>query len=84
MAMESISGKPMKPLRLAKATALAFALGAILSFASDPNLTRQVQAIAQAQAQAIATSAMQSLGKTLEHWLEQGLKGITKQFFPFG
>jgi hypothetical protein len=76
MAIESIFSKPMKPARLAKAIALSFALGAILSVASDPNLTRQVEAIAQAQAQATATSAMQSLSKTLGHWLDAVLKGI--------
>jgi hypothetical protein len=67
--------KSMKPLKLAKALALSFALGAIFSIGSDPNITRQVQAIAQAQAQAIATSAMQSLGKTLGQWLDSALKG---------
>jgi hypothetical protein len=79
----AISSKPMKPARLAKATALAFALGAILSVASDPNILHQAEAIAIAKAQAIATSAMRSLGSRLEHWLEQGveggLKGIVKQ-----
>ena len=75
MAIESIFNKPMKPARLAKATALAFTLGAILSVGSDSKLTHQVEAMAVAKAQAIATSAMQLLGKTLEHWLELGLKG---------
>jgi hypothetical protein len=79
MAIESIFSKPMKPLRLAKATALAFALGAILSVGSDPAITRQVEAMAISQAQAIATSAMQSLSKTLKHWLEQGLDAVLKE-----
>jgi hypothetical protein len=74
----------LKPARLAKAIALAFTLGAILSVGSDPNLTHQVEAMAVSQAQAIATSVMQSLGKTLGHWLGQGLdtalKGIVEQF----
>jgi hypothetical protein len=65
----------MKPLKLAKATALAFALGAILSVGSDPKLTHQVEAMAQAQAKAIATSAMQALSTTLGHWLDAVLKG---------
>jgi hypothetical protein len=65
----------MKPARFAKATALAFALGAILSVGSSPTITRQVEAMAQAMAQAIATSAMQSLGKTLGQWLDSALKG---------
>jgi hypothetical protein len=73
----------MKPARLAKATALAFALGALLSVGSDSNLMHQIEANAIAKAQAIATSAMRSLGNTLGHWLEQGveggLKGIVKQ-----
>jgi hypothetical protein len=76
----AISSKTMKPARLAKAIALAFALGAILSVASDPNLTRQAEAMAVAKAQAIATSAMQKVGSTLGDWLEQwldtALKGI--------
>jgi hypothetical protein len=76
--------KRLKSLRLAKATALSFALGAILSVGSSPAITHQVEAMAQAQAQAIASNAMQSLGKTLGHWLEQGLKGIVEQFVPFG
>jgi hypothetical protein len=79
MAIESIFSKPMKPARLAKATALAFALGAILSVGSDPKLTHQVEAMAQAQAKAIASSAIQSLSKTLKHWLEQGLDAVLKE-----
>jgi hypothetical protein len=55
----------MKPLRLAKAIALAFALGAILSVGSDPKLTHQVQAMAISQAQAIASSAMQKVLKVI-------------------
>jgi hypothetical protein len=78
----------LKPLRLAKAITLAFALGAILSVGSDPAITRQVEAMALSQAQAIATSAMQSLGRTLGYWLEQGLdavlKGIVEQFVRSG
>jgi hypothetical protein len=65
----------MKPAKLAKAIALSFALGALLSVGSDPAIMQQVEAIAQAQAQAIATSAMQSLGKTLGQWLDSALKG---------
>jgi hypothetical protein len=78
----------MKPVRLAKATALSFALGAILSVASDSALMHQAEAMALSKAQTIATSAMQKVGSTLEHWLEQGLdavlKGITKQFSRSG
>jgi membrane protein YqaA with SNARE-associated domain len=59
--------------------ALAFVLGAILSVGSDPAITRQVEAMAQAQAKAIATSAMRSLGKTLGYWLEQGLDAVLKE-----
>jgi hypothetical protein len=69
----------MKPLNLAKATALAFALGAILSVGSDSAITHQVEAMALAQAQAIATSAVQSLGRTLGYWLEQGLDAVLKE-----
>jgi hypothetical protein len=68
----------VKPLKLAKAIALSFALGAILSVGSDPKLTRQAEAIALSQAKAIATSAMQSLGRTLGHWLEKGLDAVLK------
>ena len=78
----------MKSLKLAKAMALSFALGAILSVGSDPKLTHQVQAIALSKAHATATSAMQKVGSTLGYWLEQGanaaLKGITKQFTSSG
>jgi hypothetical protein len=78
----------MKPLKLIKAMALAFALGAILSVGSDSKLTHQVEAMALAQAQAIATSAVQKVGSTLGHWLEQGLdallKGIAKKVFQDG
>jgi hypothetical protein len=56
---------PVKPLKLAKATALAFTLGALLSVGSSPAITRQVEAIAQAQAQAIASSAMQKVLKVI-------------------
>jgi hypothetical protein len=57
----------MKPAKLIKATALAFALGTILSVGSDPAIMHQVEAMAVPHAKAIATSAMQSLGKTLGH-----------------
>jgi hypothetical protein len=43
----------MKPLKLAKAMALSFALGAILSVGSDSKLTHQAETIALSQAQAI-------------------------------
>jgi hypothetical protein len=69
----------VEPLKLAKATALAFTLGAILSVGSSPAITRQVEAMAFVQAKAIATSAMQSLGKTLGYWLEQGLDAVLKE-----
>jgi hypothetical protein len=76
--------KPMKSLRLAKATALSFALGALLCVGSDPAILHQAEAIAVAKVQAIVTSAMQKVGSTLGHWLEQGadavLKGIMEQF----
>jgi hypothetical protein len=62
----------MKPAKLAKAIALSFAIGAILSVATDSKLTRQVQAIAQAQAQAIASSAIRKVGVWLGHWVEMG------------
>jgi hypothetical protein len=68
----------MKPLKLAKALALSFALGAILSVGSGPKLTHQVEAMAQAQAKAIATSAMQKVGSTLGNLLEQGLDAALK------
>jgi hypothetical protein len=78
----------LKPARLAKAIALSFALGAILSVGSSPAITRQVEAMAQTQAQAIATSAMQSLSRALGQLLERGedvaLKGIMKQVFRDG
>jgi hypothetical protein len=66
----------MKPLKLAKAIALSFTLGAILSVGSDPKLTHQAEAMALAQAQAIATSAVQKVGSTLGHWLEHALKRV--------
>jgi ABC-type nitrate/sulfonate/bicarbonate transport system substrate-binding protein len=69
----------LKPAKLIKATALAFALGAILSVGSDPAITRQAETIALAQAQATATSAVQSLGRTLGYWLEQGLDAVLKE-----
>jgi hypothetical protein len=69
----------MKPLKLTKAIALSFALGAILSVGSDPKLTRQAEAMAVAKAQAITTSAVQSLGRTLGYWLEQGLDAVLKE-----
>lgn len=79
---------PVKPLKLAKAMALAFVLGAILSVGSDPKLTNQVQAIALSKTQEIATSAMQKVSSTLGHLLEQGLdaalKEIVKQVLPSG
>jgi signal transduction histidine kinase len=68
----------VKPLKLAKAIALAFALGAILSVGSDPKLTHQAETMAQAQAKAIATSAMQALSTTLGHSLELGLDAVLK------
>jgi hypothetical protein len=78
----------MKPRKLAKATAFAFTLGALLSFGSSPTVMHQAEAIAIAKAQAIATSAMQQVGSTLGHWLEQGadaaLKGIVKQLMQSG
>jgi hypothetical protein len=77
-------GLKMKPLKFAKAMALSFLLGAILSAASDPTITRQVQAIALSQAQAIASSAMRSLSRALGHGLEQGLRGIVEQFVRLG
>ncbi|WP_404787878.1 hypothetical protein [Altericista sp. CCNU0014] len=49
----------------------SFAFGAILSVSSAPTLTYRVQTIALSKAQAIATSAMQLLGKTLGLWTEQ-------------
>ena len=70
----------MKPIRLIKATALAVALGAILSVASDPAILHQAEAIAVAKAQATATSAMRSLGNTLGHWLELGADAVGNQF----
>ena len=69
----------MKPLKLAKAMALSFALGAILSVGSDPKLTHQVEAIALSKAQATATSAIQSLSTTLGQGLGAVLKGLAKQ-----
>jgi hypothetical protein len=69
----------VKPLKLAKAIALAFALGAILSVGSDPKLTHQVEAMAGSQAKVIATSAMRSLGRTLGQGLDAVLKEIVKQ-----
>jgi DNA-binding NarL/FixJ family response regulator len=65
MTVESIASKPMKPLRLAKAIALAFTLGAILSVGSDPKLTHQAETMALSQAKAIATSVMQKVGRVL-------------------
>lgn len=78
----------MKPLKLAKAMALSFALGGILSVGSDPTLTHKAEAIALSKTQAIATSAIQKVGSKLGHLLEDGLdaalKGIVKQVLPSG
>ena len=78
----------MKPLNLAKAMALSFALGAILSVGSDPNITRQVQAIALAKIQAVGAEAMKSVSSKVGEWLEQGfealLKGLADHLAPSG
>lgn len=68
----------MKPLNLAKAMALSFILGAILSVGSDPRLTRQVQAIAIAKVQEVGTDAMKAVSSKAGEWLEQGLDGVLK------
>ncbi len=78
MAIESIFNKPMKPARLAKAIAFAFTLGALLSFGSSPAIMLQAEAMAIAKARAIATSAMQKVGSTLGHLLEQGADAVLK------
>jgi hypothetical protein len=78
----------VNPRKLPKALLLYFALGAILSVASDPAITHQAETIALAKAQATATRAMQSLSKKLGLWFEQGLdatlEGIAMQFFLDG
>ncbi len=74
----------MKPLNLAKALTLSFALGAILSVSSDPKLTHQVQAIALSKTQVIATNAMQKVSSMLGQGLDAALKGLAKQFSPSG
>ncbi len=68
----------MKPLKLAKAMALSFVLGAILSVGSDPKLTHQLQAIAIAKVQAVGTDAMKAVSVKVGEWLEQGLDGVLK------
>jgi hypothetical protein len=55
----------MKPLKLVKATALSFALGAILSVTSDSKLMHQVEEIAFSEASGIATSAMRKVWEWL-------------------
>ena len=78
----------MKPLNLAKAMALSFTLGAILSVGSDPKLTRQVQAIAIAKVHAVGSGAMKTVNGKVGEWLEQGfesvLKGLTDHLAPSG
>lgn len=78
----------MKPTKLAKAIALSFALGAILSVGSDPNITRQLQAIALAKVQAVGTDAMKAVSGKVGEWFEQGfeavLKGLTDHLAPSG
>lgn len=68
----------MKPLTLAKAMALSFALGAILSVGSDPNIMRQVQAIAIAKVQAVGSGAMKAVSGKVGEWLEQGIEAVLK------
>jgi hypothetical protein len=80
----AISSKPMKPLKLAKATALAFALGAILCVGSDPAIMYQAEAIAIAKAQASMQKVSRTLGVWLEWGLDAALKRIVKQVFQDG
>jgi membrane protein YqaA with SNARE-associated domain len=82
--VRAISGKPMKPARLAKATALAFTLGALFSVASDPALMHKAEAMALSKAQSIATTAMRSLSSTLGQWLEWGEGRIVSKIIVQG
>ena len=77
----------MPPLKLAKALALSFTLGAVLSVASDTAITHQVQQLAVAQAQAVATKsahamadagakAARAVGAKLEEWARDGVKAV--------
>ena len=80
----------MPPLKLAKALALSFALGAVLSVASDTAITHQVQRLAVAQAQAVATKTThavadagtktaRAVGAKLREWARDGMEALVKE-----
>ena len=70
----------MPPLKLAKALSLSFALGGVLSIASDTAITHQVQRLAVAQAQAVATKTAQAVGAKLREWAQDGMEAVVKEF----
>ena len=80
----------MPPLKLTKALALSFTLGAVLSVASDTAITHQLQAIAAAQAQAVVkqsthaaaiagAKAAKAVGAKLEEWASAGGNALLRQ-----
>ena len=89
----------MPPLKLAKALALSFTFGAVLSVASDTAITHQVQHLAVAQAQAVAqqtahamadagAKATRAVAAKLSEWAQDGIdmlvKEVVKQFEKSG
>ena len=69
----------MPPLKLTKSLALSFALGAVLSIASDTAITRQVQRLAVAQAQAVATKTAHAVGAKLREWAKDGVEAVREE-----
>ena len=76
----------MPPLKLAKALSLSFALGSVLSIASDTAITHQVQQLAITQAQAVAQQAAHAMAKAtravgakLSEWAQDGMAAVVKE-----
>ena len=80
----------MPSLKLAKALALSFSLGAVLSVASDAAITHQVQRLAVAQAQVVVkqsthaaaiagAKATRAVGAKLEEWASAGGNALLRQ-----
>ena len=80
----------MPPLKLAKALALSFTFGAVLSVASDTAITHQVQHLAVAQAQAVAqqtahamadagAKATRVVAAKLSEWAQDGMEVLVKE-----
>jgi hypothetical protein len=76
--------------KLLKGLLLSFALGAILSVASDSAITHQLQALAVAKAQAIAEQSTQAAAENgakatravstkLQEWASAGVNALVKE-----